>query len=174
MLPRVHARGVFRGACGGVAIVTGAVFGWSGLAKLAHRDVLLRSLVTLPWLSVATARGLARWLPAVELGVAVLLLAAPGVGGPVALTALAVFTTVLCVERVAGRHFECACFGAARSPSSGRALARNGGLTLMTVAGLAALGPLVLTTGVIGALAAAALVVVAVTLRQPAVAEGRP
>jgi hypothetical protein len=112
-------------ACQAFLAVIFAVAAW---AKLERRDDFVRTLVSLPWLSVALARRLALVIPVVELAVAALVVALPKIGAASALALLVVFSAVIATELVAGRAFRCGCFGGASTGtrSAGKsALARN-------------------------------------------------
>ena len=109
-----------------------AVFVWAGAAKLAR-----------PAATESGFRGfglpgppvLARLVPAVELLLAVLLIAVPPIGGAAALVMLAVFSAVLIRALRSGVATGCACFGTtATRPISGRDLARHGALGALAVA----------------------------------------
>lgn len=82
---------------------------------------------------------LARLLPAVELVVAVALIASPPWGGVLAFAVLAAFTAVLAGVVRSGRSVSCRCFGGlSTKPISRWSLARNG--LLLAVAAVAAVG----------------------------------
>jgi Methylamine utilisation protein MauE len=88
-------------------------------AKLAGPDRFLRTLTSLPWLSLPAARALTRLVPVAEIGVAALLVAVPPAGAIAALILLTVFTGVVAVELAAGRRFACGCFGGTESRPAG-------------------------------------------------------
>ncbi len=115
-----------------------AVLGWSGTAKLAggarvagsalHRLVGAR-------LAVPAYRAVG----AVELAVAVALLALPGPAGAVAAAVLASgFLGYLGYAAVATPKASCGCLGKSRAPLSWRAFARAGLLLLAALGGIAA------------------------------------
>jgi len=102
------------------------VFAGAAAAKLAERNQFLRTLTTLPWLSVRGARLGSVAVPTSELIVAVVLVAAPQLGAAAALAALSVFTVIVVVELLSGRDFRCGCFGGAHGqPAGWWTVARN-------------------------------------------------
>lgn len=105
-------------------------------AKLARRGATGAELESLGLL----APGLLAWLvPAVELGVAALLVAAPAWGGMAAFALLVAFTTVLVRVLRSGRAVSCNCFGGLSSrPVSRTTLVRN--VVLLGLALVAATG----------------------------------
>lgn len=104
-------------------------------AKLAGPGRFLRSLTSLPWLSLSAARALTRFVPLAELGVAALLVVVPVAGAIAALVLLTVFTGVLALELAAGRSFSCGCFGGTESrPAGPVTLLRNVVLVAAAVA----------------------------------------
>jgi hypothetical protein len=106
---------------------------------------------------------LARVVPAFEGGTAVVLLLTPVLGGFVALTLLAFFTTFLVSRLVAGVREPCSCFGSSRrDPLSVANLVGNGFLVLLAVGALAASGPQRPTATDVAVLAGAVVVEIAV------------
>jgi hypothetical protein len=98
----------------------------AAVGKITDRNGFLRTLVTIPWISVRRARALAHLVPATELVVAVGLVASSRYGGIAAVVLLAGFTSVIATELAAGRRFVCACFGqSAPTTAGGMTLARN-------------------------------------------------
>jgi hypothetical protein len=91
----------------------------AGAAKLAAPDRFLRTLTSLPWLSLPAARALTRLVPLAELGVAALLVVLPLAGAIAALALLVVFTGVFAGELAAGSRFSCGCFGGTESRPAG-------------------------------------------------------
>ena len=121
------------------ALVLAAVFVRAGAAKLARPRETAASLTAL---GVPAAAAVARALPFVELGTAVVLAAAPRAGGLVALLLLFGFSVVLARALRAGITAPCNCFGAARAdPVSPLDLTRNATLTTLAVAALAPTHP---------------------------------
>lgn len=117
------------GAAG--AVVLAAVFVWSGAAKLARPVTTTEGFAAL---GVPAARFTARAVPVAELALAALLLAAPRVGGMVALAVLAGFSLMLLRALGAGTSAGCNCFARARAePVSRRDLARNAALAALAV-----------------------------------------
>lgn len=105
------------------AVLLAAVFVLAGAAKLARPAATATSFAGL---GVPAAPGLARAVPAVELGVAVALLAAPRAGAFAALALLGPYTLVLARAVARGSQTPCNCFGATRpDPVSGVDIARN-------------------------------------------------
>lgn len=112
-----------------LALILAAVFVVAAGAKLRSprataaelAELRLRFPAVLAWL-----------LPAVELGVAATLVAAPAWGGIVAFALLAAFTAVLVGVVRSGRSVSCRCFGGlSTKPISRTTLARNGALLAM-------------------------------------------
>ena len=142
------------GAGYAAAVVLAALFLRASAAKLARPDQAVRSFTALGLPAAAT---LARAVPAVELALAVALLAAPRVGGGGALALLAAFSAVLARAVRAGATTPCACFGtAATDPVSALDIVRNGFLAMLAIAAMAATRPVVPGPG--GALGVAAAV----------------
>ena len=108
-------------------------------AKLARPGRFLRTLTSLPWLSLPAARVLTRLVPLAELGVAVLLVVIPLAGAIAALALLVVFTGVLAGELVAGRRFSCGCFGGTESRPAGPVTLLRNALLLAAAATIVAL-----------------------------------
>ncbi|MEO5680124.1 MAG: MauE/DoxX family redox-associated membrane protein [Acidimicrobiales bacterium] len=89
------------------ACVLAATFAWAAAAKLSHPASTTAGFADL---GLRRPAALARVVPAVELGLAVALLAAPRLGGVVALILLAVFSAVLVRVLRRGVEVRCACF----------------------------------------------------------------
>lgn len=137
------------------AVVLAATFAWAGAAKLSRPDDTASGFAGL---GLGGAAALAMVVPAVELVLAVALLAAPAVGGAVALVLLAAFSVVLLRAVRRGVEVRCACFGQAGGPPlSPVDLLRNG-----LLAGLAALATAAGPTPRVPAPAAVAAVAAAV------------
>jgi len=120
-------------------LVLAGVFAVAGAAKLADRAGT-RAAVVAFGLPEQMAVPVALGLPVVELAVAALLLpastAAAGLVGAIAL--LTVFTGAIAASLARGKTPDCHCFGQLYSaPAGRRTLARNGGLLVVAVAGLA-------------------------------------
>lgn len=149
------------------ACTLAVAFAWAGAAKLGRRRETAAGFADL---RLPRPGALALVVPVVELALAVALLAAPAVGGTVAVVLLAAFTTVLVRALRRGGEVRCACFGqAGGAPLSWVDLARNGllvGLALLAVTG--GLEPRVpsLLAGVTVVLVAAASVGLLGVLRQ--------
>jgi len=121
------------------ALVLAGVFIRAGAAKVARPAQTATSFVAL---GVPAAAAVARAVPAVELLVAVALLAAPRAGGIGALALLLPFTAVLTRAVQAGSGVPCNCFGAARAdPVSSVDVVRNVLLAFLAIGALAADGP---------------------------------
>jgi uncharacterized membrane protein YphA (DoxX/SURF4 family) len=126
---------------GEVAYVTAlglaVVFAWAGAVKLARPA---ETAATFRALRLPAPRALARAVPAAELLLALLLVAAPRVGAVAALGMLAVFTAVLLQRLRQGSQVSCGCFGSARTaPLSATDLVRNA--LLAGIAALALVAP---------------------------------
>lgn len=138
------------------ATVLAATFAWAGAAKLGRPADTAAGFDDL---GLGAPAALARVVPAVELLLAVALLAAPRIGGAVALVLLGAFSAVLVRALRGGADVRCACFGrAAGPPLSAVDLVRNGllaGLATLTLA--AGLDPRVPSLSAAGAMAVAAL-----------------
>lgn len=126
-----------RPTCVRVALLVIAVLQWflvvvflgAAATKLSQRERFLRTLSTLPWLSVRGARSASVGVPSFELMLAGLLGASPRIGGAVSLAALGLFTGVVLIEILSGRDFRCGCFGSADMRSVGWwTVGRNAGL----------------------------------------------
>lgn len=127
------------------AVVLAAVFLWAAAAKLAHRDDTVRALRAL---KLPVAGAMAGGVPAAELVLAVVLLAAPRPGAAGALVVLAAFSVVLLRALRAGVTAPCACFGsAATEPVSSVELVRNGLLGVLAGCALYAPRPVVPAPG---------------------------
>lgn len=121
------------------AVLLAAVFATAGVAKLRAPR---RTTATFAALGLPAPAGLARAVPLGELALAVLLLAAPAVGGALALAALAGFTTLLVRSLQAGLRVDCGCFGSAGDePMSFVEVTRNGLLAVLAAGALFASGP---------------------------------
>ncbi len=116
------------------ACVLAATFAWAGAAKLGRPADTAAGFRTL---GLNRAPALARIVPAVELLLAVALLAAPRLGGAAALVLLAAFSALLVHALRRGVEVRCACFGQAGGPPlSFVDLVRNGllgGLALLAL-----------------------------------------
>jgi len=121
------------------AVVLAAVLLWAAATKLARPQEAARSFRAL---GLPSPAALARAVPAAELAVAAVLLAAPRAGGAGALALLAAFSAVLGRAVRAGVTTPCACFGAVTTdPVSAAEIVRNGLLTLLAAAALGATRP---------------------------------
>jgi len=118
------------------ALVLAGVLVVAAGAKLARRR---QTGTELESLGLVAPQVLAWLVPAAEVGVALLLVAAPAWGGMAAFALLVAFTTVLVRVLRSGRAVSCNCFGALSSrPISPATLARNVvllGLSLVAAAG---------------------------------------
>ena len=115
------------------AALLAVVFWVAGTSKLRAPDRVAEEFVAMGIRSPELA---ARVLPAVELIVAVLLVAVPWVGATFALALLVVFTVVLVRVVRSGAVVPCACFGAvSQQPASWLDVARN--VALMAAAAVA-------------------------------------
>ena len=138
------------------AVVLAAVLLRAAAAKLARPQEAARSF---RGLGLPSPAALARAVPAAELVLAAVLLAAPRAGGAGALVLLAAFSAVLGRAVRAGVATPCACFGAVTTDAvSAVEIIRNGLLALLAVAALAADRPVLpdplAAVGVAAALAA--------------------
>lgn len=118
------------------ALFLAAIFSWAGLAKglRPHRTATAFSALAVPAPNIT-----ARLVPAAELGLAMLLVAQPRLGGLAALTLLGVFSAWLWRAQRSGVVAGCACFGGSGTrPASPRDLVRNLmlGLLALLVVGL--------------------------------------
>jgi hypothetical protein len=115
------------------ALALAVVFGWAGVAKLAHGEDTARSFAAfgLPW-----PERLAVAVPAAELVLAAVLVAAPAVGAVLSLAVLAGFSTLLALARRRGRTAGCGCFGGARPAPPSVELARNAVLLVVALVAL--------------------------------------
>ena len=118
--------------------VLAATFAWAGAAKLGRPAETAAGFAAL---GLGRPGAPAKIVPAVELVLAVSLLAAPAVGAAAALVLLAAFSGVLLRALGRGVAVPCACFGQAGGPPlSSVDLVRNGLLgglaVLATAAGL--------------------------------------
>jgi hypothetical protein len=147
--------GVGEGIGSAAAVVLAAVFLWAAAGKLARADAAVGALRAL---GLPAARWLARAVPAAELVLAAVLLAAPRAGGAGALVLLAAFSAVLLRAVRAGVIAPCACFGtAAADPVSSVELVRNALLGVLAAATLLAPRTVVPSPGEVFTLAAALL-----------------
>lgn len=113
-----------------------ATFAWAGAAKLGRPAETAEAFSDL---GLPRPAALARAVPAVELLLAVALLAAPGAGAAVALVLLVAFCVVLVRALRGGVEVRCACFGQAGGPPlSWVDLVRNGLLGLLAAFALTA------------------------------------
>jgi hypothetical protein len=104
-------------------------------AKWGDTSAFFRVLVAIPWVSVRRARLLSRLIPEAEAAVAVTLIVAPGVGAVAGLAILLLFTGVVAAELLAGRRFECGCFGGGTAGTAGPlTVARNTALLIVAIA----------------------------------------
>lgn len=123
----------------------------SGFLKLASQDRFLRTLVSLPWLSLAHARWLVRVVPASEIALAILVLVSPEVGGALIVAIVLVFTGVVAYELRHGRRFDCGCFGGTSDRSVGAAtVGRNALIIAIAAAAAATHGPALLGSALTG------------------------
>ena len=114
-------------------VVLAVVFAVAAWGKLTDRAGT-RQAVSDFGVPAPAARTAAFLLPVAELTVALLLLLGGAVGAVGALFLLGLFSAAVGVSLARGRRPDCHCFGQARSqPVSGRTLARNAGLLLLTV-----------------------------------------
>ena len=150
------------------AVVLAVVFLRAAAAKLARGEDAARAFAAL---GVPAPAAMARGVPAVELTLAVALLAAPRAGGAASLVVLAAFSAAL-VRAVRARvSAPCACFGAATAdPVSSVDLLRNGLLAVLAAAALVASRPVVPGPAAVAAVAvgvAAGFGTVACARRRP-------
>ena len=123
------------------AVVLAAVFVRAGAAKIARPAVTAASFAAL---GVPAATVTARAVPAVELLLAVALLAAPRMGAVAVLALLLPFTGVLARAVRSGSGVPCNCFGAARAnPVSWVEVVRNCMLATLAAVAIAAAEPVV-------------------------------
>jgi hypothetical protein len=120
-------------ACGWLL---GALLVWAAVAKIRRPDFTRESFARL---GLRWPDSLAVAVPAVELVVAVLLVAWPPAGGAAALVLFVAFTVVLVRVVRSGAHVGCACFGSPRVESVSWAdVVRNVGLVVMSVLAMSA------------------------------------
>jgi len=149
------------------ACVLAALFVVAAIAKARDVDATRRSFDAL---GVPNAATFARVVPAIEVTIAVALLAAPPIGGAAALMTLAFFTTFLASRWRAGVRAPCACFGTATAaPLSIVKLVDNAFLIAAGVAATAAARPTVPAVPDV----AAAVGVLAVAVAVHRVLQGR-
>ena len=116
-----------------------AVFVVASASKIAAGT---RTAATFHALGLPAARGMAWVVPALELAVAVALVAAPAVGAVAALVVLAAFSAVLARAVASGIGAPCACFGRPRTdPVSAVDVVRNILLSLLALVALGASRP---------------------------------
>jgi hypothetical protein len=151
------------------ACVLAVTFAWAGAAKLGRRVETAAGFAELGLPRPSTLAGV---VPAIELALAVTLLAAPAAGGAAALVLLCGFSAVLVRALRHGDEVRCACFGRAGGPPlSWVEVVRNGLLGLLAALALAAgLDPRVPAT----VAAAAVTIVVAAAACLLAVLRERP
>lgn len=114
------------------AVLLAAVFVRAAAAKLARPGATAASFLSL---GVPAPKAMARVVPTVELGLAVLLVAAPEAGALASLVLLALFSALLVRALATGLEVGCNCFGSASTePVSIRDLARNGLLAGLALA----------------------------------------
>ena len=136
-------------------------FAYSAATKVAHQGALARGLADF---GVPRSRLVARGLPPLEAGVAVVLVAVPGRAWPayLAMAVLAVFTGAVVASLAGGAPKPCPCFGPPGKdarPVSAATVARNGYLLALGVIGSGSTDGASTAGGL-----AAAVVTVAVTL----------
>jgi uncharacterized membrane protein YphA (DoxX/SURF4 family) len=120
-------------------VLLAAVFVRAGAAKLARPAATATSFAAL---GVPAAGPVARAVPATELLVAAVLLAAPRAGAIGSLALLVPFTAVLARAVARGTRTPCNCFGGARAdPISWADVIRNVLLGVLAVAALPASRP---------------------------------
>jgi len=135
------------------AVVLAVVFVRAAVAKAVRPAETTAGFVAL---GVPSAPRTARVVPAVELILALALLAVPMIGGAAALALLGAFTGFLARALRAGVTAGCNCFGQARAdPISGLDLVRNVLLGLLAAAALSAEQPVVPAIGAAAVVAAA-------------------
>ncbi|MGI9023079.1 MAG: MauE/DoxX family redox-associated membrane protein [Acidimicrobiales bacterium] len=123
------------------AVVLAGVFVRAGVAKAVRPAKTATGFAAL---GIPAAPAVARVVPAVELALAIALLAFPRIGAAVALVVLAAFSVFLVRAVRAGVTVGCNCFGQARAdPLSSLDLVRNGLLGLLAAATLTADRPAV-------------------------------
>jgi hypothetical protein len=120
-------------------ITLAAAFGLSAATKVAAPAELARGLANF---GIPSARAVARALPPVEAGLAVLLVAVRGSAWPayLAIAVLAAFTAAVVANLAGGHAAPCPCFGppgAGARPVSAATVARNGALIALAVLGAA-------------------------------------
>lgn len=109
-------------------ILLAVIFAWSALAKLRRPGATVAAFTEL---RLPIARVAARLVPLVEIGLVVVLLAAPRFGAALAIVLLISFTLVLLPTVIASTSavapVSCGCFGtASTAPISWVEIARNG------------------------------------------------
>lgn len=127
----------------GAAVVLAMMFVMAAVSKARAVGATEVSFVAL---GVPNAAASARVVPAVEVVIAIALLAVPSIGGAAALMTLAFFTTFLATRLRAGIRAPCACFGTATTePLSIVKLVDNAFLVLAAIAATASARPTVPT-----------------------------
>jgi uncharacterized membrane protein YphA (DoxX/SURF4 family) len=154
------------------ALALATVFAWAGVAKLRQPAVTAATFRTL---RLPAHRVLARAVPVIELALAALLVAAPRLGGPVAMTLLVAFTLLLARRLSQGETVSCGCFGSARQdPIAATDLVRNGLLVALAAVVAAAAVPAVPDlAALVAGTAAIAIGAVALALVDVRVTTGR-
>jgi hypothetical protein len=142
------------------ALALAGVLVVAAVAKVRDPAATARSFEAL---GVPRPRTMARVVPAVEGGTAVVLVLTPALGGLVALGLLGFFTTFLVSRLVAGVRAPCSCFGSIRhDPLSAANLVGNAFLLLLAVGALLSSGPQVPAVADVAVLAGAVAVEMAV------------
>ncbi len=125
------------------AVVLAVVFTWAGLAKHQRPRATAAAFEAL---GLPAPTALARTVPALEVGLAALLVLAPRAGGVAAAALLAGFSAVLGAAVLRGRAVACGCFGAGgSSPAGATELMRNAVLAGAAVLAATAPGPVLPT-----------------------------
>lgn len=139
------------GAASIAAVGLAVVFAWAAAAKAVRHRATVDAFGAL---GLPGPAALAVGVPAVEVGLAFVLVVRPDVGGALALALLAAFTLVVIRGVMRGTSSGCGCFGARRVEPVGPAdVVRNG-----LLAGLAAVATGTRTVVRPGAAAAAVMV----------------
>lgn len=114
------------------ALIVAAVFTIAAISKLMAPEKTAREFTNL---GLPVANLLARLVPVAELAVVGVLLAAPRLGGLLAVLLISGFTVVLLNVLQSGRSVSCGCLGSlSDEPISYWTIARNGGLLLTATA----------------------------------------
>lgn len=117
--------------------ITGVIFAWAGLAKLANLPAFAQQVHNFRLVPVAAENLVAMVIPWIELitALALLLGVRPRAGAVVATSLLAVMTLAVASAVARGLDFECGCFGTADGSRVGFAkLGQN--LAMLAVAWL--------------------------------------